>query len=125
MSYSKGSPACSPPDCKSQNNHAMPTNPKKSRKADASHVGDAIQQLLNAYRLEGKFDETKLISSWSKIMGKPIASRTSRIFMKNDVLFVELTSAPLKHELNMSKQKITDLINQELGKPIVKEVIFM
>ncbi len=103
----------------------MPTDPNKSRRANVSHVGDAIKELLNAYRLEGKFDETRLVNSWGKIMGKPIAGRTSKIFMKNDVLFVELTSAPLKHELNMSKQKIINLINKELGKPIVKEVVFM
>ena len=86
---------------------------------------EAVQDLLNAYRIKDRFDEAQLISSWEKLMGPPIAKRTNKIFIKNKVMFVELNSAPLKHELNQSKSKVLSLFSKEFGQGIVNEVIFM
>ncbi|UII33355.1 DUF721 domain-containing protein [Fulvivirga ulvae] len=96
-----------------------------SRKSDISTVGEAINDLLNNYRLKGKFDEARLVSSWESLMGKTIANRTGKIFIKNQVLFVEINSAPLKHELNLSKSKIIDIFEQEIGRGIIGEIIFL
>jgi predicted nucleic acid-binding Zn ribbon protein len=96
-----------------------------TRKAEVFTMKEAVQDLLNTYRLKDRFDEAQLIASWEKIMGAPIARRTNKIFIKNKVMFIELKSAPLKHELNGSKSKVLDLFRQEFGHDIVNEVIFM
>ena len=95
------------------------------RKADIQPIGDSIKALLQAYRLEGKLSEVNIVQSWEKIMGKPIAMKTKELYFKDHKLFVRLTSAPLKHELNMSKSKVIELLNQEAGTDVVKEVIFL
>ncbi|NVK83842.1 MAG: DUF721 domain-containing protein, partial [Cytophagia bacterium] len=56
-------------------------------------------------------------------MGTPIAKRTSKVYIKDKKLFVHIESAPLKHELNMSRDKILVLIAKELGSSIVNEVV--
>ena len=96
-----------------------------SRKAEVFTMKEAVQDLLNTYRLKDRFDEAQLITSWEKIMGAPIARRTNKIFIKNKVMFIELKSAPLKHELNGSKSKVLALFRAEFGHDIVNEVIFM
>lgn len=98
---------------------------KNLRKKDVTSVGDAIKDLLNTYRLQGKYSQVEVISAWEPLMGKPIASRTSKLFFKNDVLFVELTSAALKHELNMSKSKVLAKLQDQFGKTVVKEIVFL
>lgn len=95
------------------------------RKADIEPVGSAIEQLLNVYKLKGRFDQKKLINSWNDLMGTAIANKTGKIFIKKDVLFVEIDSAPLKHELNMQKNKVMELIRKEAGENVIKEIIFM
>lgn len=95
------------------------------RKSEISTVGEAINDLLNDYKLRGRFDEARLVSSWEKLMGKTIANRTKKIYIKNQVLFVEVTSAPLRHELNLSKSKIIAIFEKEVGSGIVKEIIFI
>ena len=100
-------------------------NKYESRKSEVFTLKEAVQDLLNTYRLKDRFDEAQLIASWEKIMGAPIAKRTNKIFIRNKVMFVELKSAPLKHELNQSKSKVLNLFRQEFGHEIVKEVIFM
>ncbi|MTI40379.1 DUF721 domain-containing protein [Fulvivirga lutimaris] len=96
-----------------------------NRKSETTSVGDAISDLLKQYHLQERFDENRLIHSWKKLMGATIANRTSKIFIKNKVLFIELTSAPLKKELSMSKAKIVSIFEKEIGKDIIKEIIFM
>jgi predicted nucleic acid-binding Zn ribbon protein len=88
-------------------------------------IKGAFQHMLHEYKLDSRYTATVIKASWEKIMGKPIASRTSQISLKNGKLRVRLTSAPLKNELNMSKSKILELIEKEFGKGVVKEIIFI
>lgn len=95
----------------------------KSRKAEPEKLGDAIHEMLKSFHIEDKFNETNLINSWEKIMGSPIAKRTSKVYIKDKKLYVHINSAPLKQELNMSRERILVLIAKELGSSIVNEVI--
>jgi len=95
------------------------------RKSEATPLNEAMQDLLKTYRIEGKFMETQLISSWEIIMGKAIAKRTGKIYIKDKKMFVELTSAPLKQELNMSKSKVMEMFNNRFNKNLIEEIIFL
>ncbi len=95
------------------------------RKADTQPIGESIKALLQAYRIQGKLSEVDLVQRWETIMGKPIAMKTKELYFKDQKLFVRLTSAPLKHELNMSKSKVVELLNKAMGNEVVKEVVFL
>jgi hypothetical protein len=96
-----------------------------ARKAETYTLKEAIDELLNAYKIRGKFNETYLISSWSRIMGSAIANRTGKIYISNKKLYVQITSAPLKSELGMSKSKIIEILNREAQTIVVEDVIFI
>jgi hypothetical protein len=96
-----------------------------ARRADTYTLKEAIGELLNAYKLRGKYNETYLVSSWSRIMGVAIANRTGRIYISNRKLFVQITSAPLKSELAMSKSKIVEILNREAREDVLEDVIFI
>lgn len=96
-----------------------------ARRPGVSTLKEAIGDLLNAYQLRGKFNETYLVTYWERLMGTGIASRTSRIFINNKKLYIQIDSAPLKNELAMAKSKLIDLLNREVGEVVVEEVIFM
>ncbi len=95
------------------------------RKADIQPIGESLKALMKAYRHDGKLGEVQLVQNWEKIMGKPIAMKTQQLYFKDGKLFVRLTSAPLKHELNMSKSKVIELLNMESGSDVVKDVVFL
>lgn len=88
-------------------------------------IKDAFQSLLKDYKIDSKYLATRIRISWEKMMGKPIASRTTSITLYNGKLKVKVNSAPLKNELNMSRSKILDRIESEFGKGIVKEIVFI
>lgn len=94
-------------------------------KGNAHHVSEAIKELLKQYHIEQKFDETSIVTSWERLVGAAIAKRTKKVFMRNQVLFVELTSPSLKHDLSYSKTHILELFQKEFGKESVKEIVLM
>lgn len=95
------------------------------RKKDATPLADAFQDLLKAYRLEDTYQEKLLISSWPSLVGKTIADRTSNVYIKEKKLMVKITSGPVKKELQLNKTKVIALIESQIGKGIVDDVIFL
>lgn len=100
-------------------------SPENSRKADVLTLKEGITALLKAYRIQGKLNETLVVSSWERIMGKAVALKTQEVYISQGKLFVRLSSAPLKHELVMAKTRVLDLINAEVGEQVIKEVVFL
>lgn len=95
------------------------------RKKDATPLANAFQDLLKAYRLEDTYQEKLLISSWPTLVGKTIADRTSNVYIKDKKLMVKITSGPVKKELQLNKSKVIALIESQIGKGIVDDVIFL
>jgi hypothetical protein len=86
---------------------------------------DAIEEMLNTYKLKGKLNEVRLISAWEKIMGKMVANRTTDIYISGRKLFVKLNSSVLRHELSFGKEKMLQLLNNEVGEKVIDEVVLM
>jgi hypothetical protein len=95
------------------------------KKNDIHSVGDAIRQLLHTYRLNTKFDEANLINSWERIAGKPIASRTKKLYIRNKVLFVEFLSPTMKHDFYLHKNEVLEMFKKEFGAGIITDIIVM
>lgn len=97
---------------------------KASRKPGITPLKEAIEQMIDSYRLRTSFDETYLAAHWGRIMGHTIASRTQKVYVKNRKLFLQIDSAPLRNELVHAKVKIIELINREMKTDLIDDVIF-
>lgn len=85
----------------------------------------AFQGFLKEENLEHTYKQKQVIAEWESIMGTTIASRTSTLYFSKNTLYVKLTSAPLKNEMIKSKEQIIELIEKELGKGELTDVIFL
>jgi predicted nucleic acid-binding Zn ribbon protein len=95
------------------------------RDSNEQSLGSAIERLLKTYKLDKGVDEAGLINSWEEIMGHAIAKRTTNIYFKQDGhLHIKLESSTLKNELRLGREKLIDMLNEKLGKEIVKEIHF-
>jgi Dna[CI] antecedent, DciA len=93
------------------------------RKSNEETLKQVIEQLLDTYKLREKLNHVRLLRSWETIMGEAIAKRTEKIYLKDDVLTIHLTSAPLKEELHYGREKIKALLNKELEGDFIKDVV--
>lgn len=85
---------------------------------------EVLLELIHSYRLSGKLNDVKVIESWAKLTGPMISKHTRRINIKDGKLYVTIDSAALRSELLYSRQKLIDMINEEVGAVVVKEIIF-
>ena len=85
---------------------------------------EVLDQLVKAYRLEGKLLETRVINSWEKVVGGIFANHTTHLSIKNRVLYVSLDSAVLRSELSMARLKLVESLNKEVGEKVIEDIIF-
>lgn len=86
---------------------------------------DAIEQMLQVYKLKRKFDETSLIAFWPELVGVSVANRTKTIYIKDRKLFIRLESSVIKHELMMIRSQIMEKLNERAGSPVIDEIVFL
>ncbi len=95
------------------------------RKANDKSIKEAIAQMLNVYKIKRRFDETSIIASWPKLVGKPVANRTKEIYIYDKKLFLKIESSVIRNELMLIKSQIINKVNEEAGSEIVEELIFL
>ncbi len=93
------------------------------RHAENVSVGDALKEFIQANRLEKGLDKVNAKEAWDNVMGNAISKYTSAIRLDGDTLTVQLSSSVLREELSYGKDKIIALLNEELGKELVKKLV--
>jgi predicted nucleic acid-binding Zn ribbon protein len=93
------------------------------RKSNEKPLKAAIEEFLDSFHLRDKLNETKVIQSWEKVVGEMVAKNTSRLHIRNRVLFVKVNSAALRNELLFARQKIILALNKEVGKTVIDEIV--
>lgn len=86
---------------------------------------EAILKLLKTYRLQDGINETKLINSWDKVVGKMITNHTEDLYIKNRKLFIKLDSPALKHELSFAKEKLVKSLNNSVKQQVIEDIVFL
>ena len=97
---------------------------ENKRTANQSTVGELIDKLMKAYRLDGKLKEIDVIESWGEMMGIAVANRTKNIQIRNKTLFLTMDSAVMRDELSYGKTVIIERVNQKAGFDIINDVFF-
>ncbi|MFL9830993.1 DUF721 domain-containing protein [Flavobacterium sp. ST-87] len=88
-----------------------------------STVGDVLKQIIQVNKLQSGMDEVNVKEAWQNLMGNGVNSYTRNVVLKNSTLYVELTSSVLREELSHGKSKIIRMINEELRRDVVKDVV--
>lgn len=95
------------------------------RKANDKSLKEAIEQMLQVYKIKRRFDETSVIAHWPDLVGKSVANRTKELFLRDKKLFLRIESSVIKNELMLMRSQIIDKINDEAKSVLVEEIIFL
>lgn len=93
------------------------------RRSKTISLAEAIKDFVREMHLEDKLTEVNLISSWEEIVGKAISSRTSRVYIKDHILYVNLNSSVARNELMMLKEALREKLNERAGKEVIKDIV--
>ena len=97
----------------------------QDRTSQSTPLREAIGHWLKSQHIDAKFSHERIKLHWEEIMGKSVASRTDQLFVKENKLYVKLTSAPLRQELNMHQPKVLQRIHEFAGTQAIKAVVFI
>ena len=88
-----------------------------------STVGDVLKQIIQVNKLQPGMDQIDVREAWKNLMGNGVNYYTKNVVLKGSTLYVELSSAVLREELTHGKSKIVTMINDELKREVVREVV--
>jgi predicted nucleic acid-binding Zn ribbon protein len=93
------------------------------RRSRTISLAEALKDYIREMNLEGKLLEVNLISSWEETVGKAISSRTTRIYIKDKILFVYLNSSVVRNELLMLREALRQKMNEKAGSEVIKDIV--
>jgi predicted nucleic acid-binding Zn ribbon protein len=95
------------------------------RKTNDKSLKEAIEQMLNVYKIKRRYDETAVVAAWPELVGKSVANRTKELFIRDKKLFLRIESSVIKNELMIMRSQIIGKINEEAKGILVEEIVFL
>jgi predicted nucleic acid-binding Zn ribbon protein len=93
------------------------------KRDNAKHIGKLVYQFLRQEGLETPLYEQRLINSWDKL-NPAITSYTKELYIRNQILYVHLTSAVLRQELMMNRETLVRHLNEQIGARVITNIVF-
>jgi hypothetical protein len=92
-------------------------------KTNETTLKDALNDFVEAHGLKEKLLETELRQKWEKIAGATISRYTKKLYVKKKKLYLEVSTPVIKQEIAYSKSAFIEIINKEIGKDFVTDII--
>lgn len=93
------------------------------RASNENTISEVLQQFIEANKLQAGMDKIDAQQAWKNVMGSGVNNYTKDILLKGTTLYVALTSSVLREELSYGKEKIIKMLNEELRKELIKDVV--
>ncbi|WP_319480611.1 DUF721 domain-containing protein [uncultured Draconibacterium sp.] len=94
------------------------------RRSNTQSLSEVLKQYIEENRMERKLKEVDIVQGWENLLGKTIARYTRNIYIRNRVLYVEITSAVVKNELFLMREEICRRINENAGAEMINRIVF-
>ncbi len=94
------------------------------RRNNTEQIGDIIRKFMREEGLESPLNEHRLLEAWKEVLGPAIASYTGELYIRNQILYVHLTSAALRQELMMGRELLVRNLNRRVGATVIVNIIF-
>jgi predicted nucleic acid-binding Zn ribbon protein len=91
---------------------------------DVKNIGELILRNLRSQGLETPLLQKRLVDAWPTVMGDMVAGYTQEVYIRNQTLWVHLTSPALRADLSMMKQDIVKKLNAAVGSQVIADIRF-
>lgn len=88
-------------------------------------LGEVLKKSLKRLDLSPRLEEYGVWPVWDEIVGATIARNAQPEKIRNGTLFVKVSSSTWMQELQYMKEMISEKLNQNLGKEVVKNIFFV
>ena len=82
-----------------------------------------MRQFLRQQGLESPLNEYRLIQGWTHVMGPIVARYTRNLVIRNQTLYVQLSSPVLRQELMMQRRELVERLNTYAGAQVICDLV--
>ena len=93
------------------------------RNNENQSISDALKAFVETNKLEKGLNKVNVADAWTKLMGNGVNNYTTSVNLERETLYIQLSSSVLREELSYGKEKIINMLNEELGKVIIKKLV--
>jgi predicted nucleic acid-binding Zn ribbon protein len=93
-------------------------------KREILSLKDILNDSLHDLNIDSKIKESRIIESWSAVVGPLIAAHTTEIKIYRKVLYIKLDTPILKNELQFMRQNLMTRLNEVAGGETIYDIIF-
>ncbi|NNE32302.1 MAG: DUF721 domain-containing protein [Winogradskyella sp.] len=86
-------------------------------------IQDVLKEFVQSNNLQSGLDKVNVREAWANLMGNGVNNYTTAIELKHDVLYVQLSSSVLREELSYGNEKIIKMLNEAIGKNVIKKLV--
>ena len=93
-------------------------------KREVKDIKELILRNLRAQGLETPLLQKRLMDAWPTVAGEVIARYTDGVSIRNQTLFVHLTSPALRADLSMQRSDYVRKLNEYVGSQVIADIRF-
>ena len=86
-------------------------------------IKNIIENFVEQKSISDGIFNVKVQKACENSVEKKILDYTKEIYVKDEVLYIKVSNPILKQEILYSKQKVINLINEELEKDLIKKIV--
>lgn len=91
---------------------------------EVKSLDDIVLMCLRQNGLETPMKQRQLVNSWGRVAGAIAERYTEQVFIKNQTLFVKISSPALRSDLSMMKSELITRLNNEVKAQIIADIRF-
>ena len=91
---------------------------------DVKNIRELILRNLRSQGLETPLLQKRLVEAWPTVMGDMGAGYNQEVYIRNQTLWVHLTSPALRADLSMMKQDIVKKLNAAVDSQVIVDIRF-
>ena len=94
------------------------------KRTNSESIGELIRQYLRQQGLEAPLNEHRLLQGWAHVMGPIVARYTRDLVVRNQTLYVRLSSPVIRQELMMQRRELVTRLNAYVGAQVICDIVF-
>ena len=94
------------------------------KRTDPLSIRQIIDQVMDTSARKDEMLAMRASYLWADIVGPGVNRFTTRRYVKDGILHVNISSGPLKSELSFRREAIVSRINEILGRQVIRGIRF-
>lgn len=95
----------------------MKDRERRARLKTPTAVSELVDRVLSGYHISEDVRRRRIVTEWSRIVGRKLATRTQPGRIQEGVLDVRVANSSWLHQMSFLTDELVQRVNQTVGKP--------